>query len=63
MDIKTRIDALTEAEAKAALAWAIYKARICGSCFECDLDGECIKDYSVDCDMEFLRQALREAQK
>jgi len=63
MDIKTRIDALTEAEAKAALEWAIYKARIYGSCFECDLDGKCRKDDSVDCDMEFLRQALKEARK
>jgi hypothetical protein len=63
MDIKTRIDELTEAEAKAALAWAIYKARIYGSCFECDLDGECRKDDSVDCEMEYLRQALKEARK
>ena len=60
MDIKTRIDALSEQEAKAALAWAIYKARIYGSCFECDLDGKCRKDDSVDCEMEYLRQALKE---
>lgn len=63
MDIKTRIDELSEEEAKAALAWAIRKARIYGSCFECDLDGECRKDYSVDCDMEFLRQALKGERK
>jgi len=63
MDIKERIDELTEAEAKAVLAWAIHKASIYGSCFECDLDGECRKDDSVDCDMEFLRQVLKEARK
>lgn len=61
MDIKERIDKLSEAEAKAALAWAIYKARIYGSCFECDLDGKCKKDDNVDCEMEYLRQALKEA--
>jgi hypothetical protein len=54
---------LSEAEAKAALAWAIYKVSIYGGCFECDLDGECIKDDSVDCEMVFLRQALKEVQK
>ena len=58
MDIKARIDALTGAEAKAALEWAIHKARIYGSCFECDRDGECRKDDSVDCEIEYLRQAL-----
>lgn len=63
MDIKMRIDGLSEAEAKAALAWAIDKARIYGSCFECDCDGECRKDDSVNCDMEFLRQALGEVRK
>lgn len=40
MDIKTRIDGLSE-QTKIALAWAIYKAKNYESCFEY---GECRKD-------------------
>lgn len=57
MDIKMRIDALSEAEAKAALAWVI---RIASVCCICDKD-DCRKDDSVDCEMVFLRQAIKEA--
>ena len=63
MNIKERIDALTEEEAKAALDWAIQRVAVYGSCFVCDRDEKCKKDDSVDCDMEFLRQALEEATK
>lgn len=63
MDIKTRIEGLSEAEAKAALYWAIQRVAVYGSCFVCDRDGECKKDDSVDCDMEFLRQALKEVRE
>ncbi len=59
MDIKERIDGLSEAEAKAALYWAIQRVAVYGSCFVCDRDEKCKKDDGVDCDSEFLRQALR----
>ena len=61
MTIQERINGLTEAEAKAALEWTIQRVAVYGSCFVCDRDGECRKDDSVDCDIEFLRQALKEA--
>ena len=63
MDIKEQIDALSEAEAKAALYWAIQRVAAYGYCFVCDRDGECEKDDGVDCDIEFLRQALKEARR
>lgn len=62
MDIKMRIDSLTEQEAKAALYWAIQMVAVYDFCFLCDMDEKCKKDDSVDCAMEFLRQALKEAQ-
>jgi len=60
MDIKERIDTLSEAEAKAALYWAIQRVAVYGSCFVCDRDEKCEKDDGIDCDIEFLRQALKE---
>ena len=62
MDIKERIDALTETEAKAALAWVLHKIAIYGSCSVCDKYQTCdrVNNY---CEMEFLRQALKEVRK
>ena len=63
MDIKEKINKLTEVEAKAALYWAIQRVAVYGSCFVCDRGEKCKKDDGVDCDIEFLRQSLKEARE
>ena len=48
MDIKERIDELTEAEAKAALAWYAKKTAAWLSCHDCPDKSPCRASYKTD---------------
>ena len=64
MDIKTRIDKLTEAEAKAALEWVIDLFGISFPCKRCPVLGCPTKlDTEFDCERIILDEALKEARK
>lgn len=66
MDIKIRIDELSEAEAKAALLWTIRNAeKYCLSCFGF---GKCSERRKVEnkkdvCNDFYLDKVLREVRK
>ena len=64
MDIKARIDTLTEAEAKAALEWYATMPQI--RCEFCRFSYKCnysIKKNSDDCFSLIFDEALKEARK
>lgn len=61
MDIKARIDALTEREAKAALAWFLEYATDITWCNSCPFKSGC-PEVGM-CKNHFLCEALKEAQK
>lgn len=67
MDIKTRIDALTEAEAKAALYLVIKAFAYDMPCWCCDVYQDCpsrsVKRTTDDCMKSVLNEALKEARK
>lgn len=68
MDIKQRIDALTEAEAKAALYYLVNFVGATAICKTCPLHQECFHDIEApSCKERFLNFAIvdfeREAQK
>lgn len=61
MDIKTRIDGLSEAEAKAALVWVIELFGISFPCKRCPVLGCPTKvDTMYDCEKFILDEALKE---
>jgi len=61
MDIKTRIDGLTEQEAKAALLWVIDLFGISFPCKRCPILGCPTKlDTENDCENFILDEALKE---
>jgi hypothetical protein len=64
MDIKTRIDELTEAEAKAALAWVLDLCGLSFPCKRCSIVRCPTKlDIVYDCEKFILDEALKEARK
>ena len=63
MDIKTRIDGLTEAESKAALKWFIEFATVFIDCDECPFE-DCPSGATVkSCERHFFDCVLKEARK
>ncbi len=62
MDIKTRIDGLTEAEAKVALLYTIIKLYKLCDCNKCKNLSEC-KTNDKWCEFILLDEALKEARK
>ena len=66
MDIKERIDALTEAEAKAALLWYAEEFPFWHSCKNCIVESRCRvagKKVVEKCMKNMLELALKEARK
>jgi len=67
MDIKERIDALSEVEAKAALAWYAKKTAVWLSCHDCPDVGPCRASFKTDmpktCIDRLFTLALKEARK
>ena len=59
MDIKTRIDGLSEQEAKAALEWFFKYATDITGCNSCPFESGC-PEVGV-CKSHFLDEALKEA--
>lgn len=59
MDIKARIDALTEAEAKAALYYLVNFVGATAICKTCPLHQECFHDIeATSCKERFLNWAI-----
>lgn len=68
MDIKTRIDALTEAEAKAALEWTLerFPDSMVRCEHNCPISNRCFAYITAgdsDCKNLLLDEALKEARK
>ena len=64
MDIKQRIDALTEQEAKAALAWCVINWTRNVSCSDCRIKPVCDTEIRERfCADIVLDEALKEARK
>ena len=65
MDIKERIDALTEQEAKAALGWYAEKTALWLSCHDCPDMSPCRISFKTDmpkmCIDRIFDMALKEA--
>ena len=66
-DIKARIDALTEVEAKAALVWYVEKMALWLSCHDCPDISSCRISFKTDmpkmCIERIFDMALKEARK
>ena len=63
MDIKERIDALTEAEAKAVLKWFIGFSTVFVDCDECPFEDSCQNGETVkECERRFFEGVLNEVQ-
>lgn len=60
MDMKTMINGLTEAEAKAALVFATRLVVARGSCFDCFKEADCSKNNvgTETCEIGVLQQIL-----
>jgi hypothetical protein len=64
MEIKQRINALTETDAKAALAWVLDLCGLSFPCKRCSIVGCPTKlDTVYDCEKFILDEALKEARK
>lgn len=62
MDIKTRIDSLTEREAKAALKYTFMELQKTMACPKCKIRVECERVNEL-CESVLLNVALKEARK